>query len=218
MMDDADVSREATKKQQMTEKDKERWMSLTDIHKKVEQLSAEAKPLMSKDVITMSEMQRIQNYIIAAVMFGMFIPPRRLMDWTEMTRKVDKENKTNYIQGKNFVFNAFKTAKIYGQQKVEMPTKLHNIIKRWLALTNDISEWFFFDNNGNKLSVSQLGSRVEKILGDGRGINLIRHVYITDKVLANAPLLQELEQTAADMGHSLMEQQLYRKVEKSKAK
>lgn len=170
---------------------------------------------MNKDELTMSDIQRIQNYIIAAVMFGMHIPPRRLMDWTDMVRVVDKANKLNYIQGKNFVFNSFKTARIYGQQRVEMPVKLHNIVKRWLALTKGISEWFFFDNNANQLSVSQLGARIEKILGDGRGINIIRHIYITDKVLANAPLLQELEQTAADMGHSLQEQQLYRKVDKS---
>lgn len=218
MMDDAEVSSKQAKRQQMTEDEKGKWMSLEQVHKKVEQLAAEAKPLMVKDELTMFELQRIQGYIIAALMFGKYIPPRRLLDWVALSRTVDKDNKTNYIQGKNLVFNVYKTARTYGQQRVEMPVKLQNIIKKWLKLTNGISEWVLFDINANQMTVSQLNTRIGKILGNGAGINIIRHIYVSDKVLANAPLLEELEEVAADMGHSLMEQQLYRRVEKKPVK
>lgn len=44
-------------------------------------------------------------------------------------------------------------------------------------------------------------------------VDLLRHVFITDRVLANVPALAELESVAADMGNSTAQQMLYKKLD-----
>jgi hypothetical protein len=55
----------------------------------------------------------------------------------------------------------------------------------------------------------KLSQRLNKIF-DGLKIStgLLRHIYLTEK-LKDVPKLQELEQLASDMGHSLKEQLEY---------
>ena len=60
----------------------------------------------------------IQNYILLLLMSGQGgLPPRRSLDYTAF-KLDDISQKDNYMDGKYFVFNTFKTAKSAGQQKI----------------------------------------------------------------------------------------------------
>jgi hypothetical protein len=41
--------------------------------------------------------------------------------------------------------------------------------------------------------------------------SMLRHIYISDEVLKDVPKIEELQKIAAEMGHSVGEQMLYKK-------
>jgi integrase len=123
------------------------------------------------------------------------------------------ESTDNYIKdNKFFVFNKYKTSKFYGSQEVEIPIKLRNILKKWLKInTND---FLFVDRHKRKLYPTTLNQRLNRIFEKNLGVSMLRHIYISDKVLKDVPKLDNLKKIANDMGHSVNEQLLYKKFDK----
>jgi hypothetical protein len=212
MLDDVNVSGQRQEDQEKSDKQKENWMSYDEVLKVYNDLKENTKHLFKKTTkLTTDEFQSLQNYIILSVMI--LIPPRRLLDWTEMKVKNINESTDNYIKdNKFFVFNKYKTSKFYGSQEVEIPIKLRNILKKWLKInTND---FLFVDRHKRKLYPTTLNQRLNRIFDKNLGVSMLRHIYISDKVLKDVPKLDNLKKIANDMGHSVNEQLLYKKFDK----
>ena len=112
---------------------------------------------------------------------------------------------------RKFVFNQYKTAKKYNQQTVDIPQRLRNIILRWESKHDN--DYLLFDENGSPLSPPRLTLKLNRIFGGKKiSVNMLRHIFITDTVLDNAPALRKLEEVAENMGHSTDQQSLYRKL------
>ena len=208
MIEDINSFNADQKQQTMTDKQKENWISQKDMVALFRQTEKDVQPLWNKTDLTQIEIQRLMKFVVLACY--VLIPPRRLQDYIYFkVRNVDTE-RDNYVSGRSFVFNKYKTSKTYGQQRVQIPTKLHSIVLRWTK--KGLSDYLVFNSKGLQLTQPQLTILLNSIFGKKFSVNGLRHTFITDKVLANTPALTKLEQTAADMGHSVGTQQLYRKL------
>ena len=62
---------------------------------------------------------------------NVFIPPRRLIDYTEFKMREINPDTDNYMNKNTFIFNKYKTAKVYGKQTIDIPVQLRNILNKW---------------------------------------------------------------------------------------
>jgi hypothetical protein len=204
MIKDAKQYNEEQLENKKTEKQEENWIEQNEIKKLFYLYQDEANKLFRiKGELTMPQKQTIQNYIIICLTSGIFIPPRRSLDWCLMKWKNYDINKDNYYNKKVFCFNQYKTAKFYHKQDVEVPTTLKSVLNKWIKLI-DKNDFLLFDSNNNPLTPVKLNQRLNKIFDGKISVNQLRHSYLTDKYL-NKPMtsLKDMKETANEMGHSI---------------
>jgi hypothetical protein len=175
MLDDLDTEKPPSKVK--TLKEEEKWVSDELIEKTEKRLKDDPKRLM--------------EYLL----FSLYtkIPPRRAMDFMEVHISAPQDEfSKNYYHDKRFYFRSYKTAKCYGEQIVEVPDELDEIIQKWL-LVNDtgllLPKW-----------TAPRNTRVlNKIFGAGISVNMIRKAYATKQ---HAQSQLDLQATASAMGNS----------------
>ena len=188
-------------KQEKSESQEASWIEKDDLNKIFKEHKKNSELIYKKNKLTKSDLQDIQNYIILAVLSGVFIPPRRSKDFVDFKIKNIDISKDNYMDKNAFIFNSYKTAKTYGKQKIDIPVQLRNIIQKWSKLNP--TEHLFFDSNMNKLSAVKLNQRLNKIFnGKKVGVNQLRHTYLTDKYSETIKQKKEIKEDMKDMGSS----------------
>lgn len=208
MLEDANKYNATLRTQQMNEKQKKNWLNEEEIKGIYKQLSKQALPLMKKESLDKRDYGKVLDYVLLSLY--VLMPPRRSQDFTEMKiRNYDKE-KDNYFDGKMFYFVKYKTSKIYGRQEIKPPPKLRNILNKWSILNKH--DYLLSSFNGNKISVLRMALLLNKIFGKKISTTMLRHIYISDNVLKDAPLLQVRDKIAEAMGHSVETQEIYKKV------
>lgn len=211
MMEDAKKYNLEQKEQKASPEQKENWITQEEVRNIYNKYESQAKKLLKEKDLTMGMLQQIQNWIIVCLTSGIFIPPRRSTDWTEMKIK-GYGNGDNFYDKKNFVFNKYKTAKIYKTQKIEVPDELRKILKKWIAINP--TDYLLFDVNNNPLSPVKLTQRNNNIYGGKVSVNMLRHSYVTEKYVDNKiPNLKNILETSNEMGHSLNQHLEYIKLD-----
>lgn len=189
-------------KNEMNEKQQEQSISQDEILTKYKELETSAKNLYKKkDKITRDDKQLIQNYIIMSLMSGIHMPPRRLLDFTEMKiNNIDKA-KDNWIdfKKKKIYYNVFKNSKTVGQQIEELPKTLGTILKKWIKINT--TDYMLFNVDGNKLSNVTLHDRVKNITGTNN--NAFRHSFVSDKYQPLIDIKNNLKEDMGKMGSSV---------------
>lgn len=198
-------------KQELTEAQKRSYLSWNEIIAVRDRLKTEVESLW--DSYNLNDIIKLQNYVIACVYT--MIPPRRLLDYTIMSKYPPVGLRDNGILRKNgklyFVFSHYKTSACYGQQIIEIPTELEDILNKWLEI-NASPYLFFYKSFSTPFSVKQLQRTLAAIFDKpGFGVNILRHAYVSDQVLPNMPFIDELKTVASQMGHSTQQQVLYKK-------
>lgn len=188
-------------KQEKSETQQASWVEKNAVNEIFSDLKKNADAIMKKQKYTLSDLQEIQNYIIIALLGGVYISPRRSKDFCDFKIRNIDTGKDNYMDKNKFIFNSYKTAKTYGKQDVDIPVKLKNIIAKWIKINP--TEYLLFDANMNKLSAVKLNQRLNKIF-DGRkvGVNQLRHTYLTDKFADSIKREKVIRDTMEDMGSS----------------
>ena len=215
MVDAMEVQREQ-QRQEMNDKQREAWVSLEEIHNRFRELLKDYSDFWTDDRPQDVRLQVYQQIVILALMGGIFIPPRRLLDYSEMRINGTMNSaEDNYIDfdKRVLVFNKYKTMRKYGRQEINIPQELYDILHRWRVMNH--SDWLLVNVNGDKLTPSNLNVRVNRIFGKRMGCNMFRHIYISEKVLCHMPKLLELQEIARMMGHDILTQMLYRKTDTS---
>jgi len=208
MLSDAEKANKEAETQIKTDKQNDNWVSFENVKAIHNNLRKEVNPLWNKEKLSTDELQRIQNYVILSLYT--MIPPRRLLDYTEMKIKKIDEEKDNYLEKNKLVFNRYKTAKFYGKQEVEIPLKLKLLLNRWIKLNP--TDYLLFDVKGDKLTPSKLTQRLNKIFNNKSiSASMLRHIYISDEILKDVPALEKLKKIAGDMAHDISTQMLYKK-------
>jgi len=201
MMSDIGEYNDAQLLQKKDGKFEQNMIPTSDVEDILKKLQTEAKMLYKKPKLDMVDYQKIQNYILLCLTGGIYLAPRRSLDWKMKIKNYDNEN-DNYVDMKKkvFVFNNYKTAKTKGQQIIEIPKLLLPILKKWLAVLPEDMEYLLFDNKGGALNPSQITHRLNTIFDKKISTSMLRHIYISSK-FANVDL-KELTDTAEAMGQS----------------
>jgi integrase len=187
-------------KQEKTDAQDASWINGNDVKVVYDDLKRTAELLYKKKSLTPSDLQQIQNYIIVAVLGGMFCPPRRSKDFVDFKiSSIDKE-KDNFLDKNKMVFNSYKTAKTYGQQIVDIPTQLKNILAKWIKVNP--TPYLLFDANMGQLSSVKLNQRLNKIFDKKVGVNQLRHTFLTDKYAKTSEESKALANDMTEMGSS----------------
>jgi hypothetical protein len=200
MVDDSNASSITASKHEKTEAQEASWINKEQIETIYNEHKQQANLCYKKGTLTMADLQTIQQYIIICLLGGIFIAPRRLLDYTEFKIKNIDKSADNYLDKSNLIFNAYKTKKYYNQQSVECPKELKTILTKWIK--NNPNDYLLFDANGNKLTSVKLNQRLVKVFGNKTSVNIMRHVYLTDKFGDEIERQKKMDKVASDMGTS----------------
>lgn len=213
MMNDIETKKNIDEDQLMNDKQKENILSQEEIKTVYNYYYNKYKSLPFKknifDKLNKEDYFNYQSFILLSLISGIFIPPRRLLDFTNL--KFNDDNENNYYKKGTLYFRNYKTNHIYGEQKIKLPLKLDTLIKQYIkyrGLNNYGSEYFFINQSNNEMSPSYMNQYINIIFGNvlkkkiNIGINGLRHSFITDKY-DNIPSIKEMNYIAEGMGHSL---------------
>jgi hypothetical protein len=206
MLLDAKQYQKDQEKQEPTEKQTKNWEKWSEITDKANKYYKTYYPLLNKDKLSNKDKELLMDMIILQVYT--LIPPRRSKDYVDFKIRNINKDTDNYMEKNKFVFNSYKTNGVYGKQEVTIPRKLQLLIKKWAGKIE--SDYLLFNKNNNKISVSQLTLKLNKIFGKNLSTSLLRHIFISDVTLKAAPALKEMQKVASEMGHSTQQQQMYR--------
>lgn len=212
---DIKTYKEDVGKQEMNEKQKTAFKTQDEIKEKLENLKSEAELLYKKPNKTSTDLNNIQNYIILALTSGIYIPPRRSLDWVLMKLKDVDKTKDNYMDKGKFYFNVYKGSEQKGTQVIDIPKPLQAILKKWISLHN--YDTLLFSTTGAPLNSVLLNQRLNRILGDGSAINVLRHSYLSTKFADTIDMNKKLNETMEAMGSSIAQEKTYiQKMDKPK--
>jgi integrase len=202
--------REEELKQEKTEKQEANWIEYPEVKKIVDEYAAKAMPLLkSKEPLTPVEKTTVQNYIILCLTTGVFIPPRRSEDWTDMktvTVRGKQVPEFNYIQSKQFHFVNYKTSGKYGVQSIPIPPALYKILQQWKKVNG--SDWLLSREDGTQMQNYTLTKTLNSIFGKKVSTSMLRHIFLSSE-LGDVPALQKLNDLSTKMGHSINTQLSY---------
>lgn len=201
MMDDIEESKGQAVLQRMTQKQEENWVSQEEIRQVYERLYNKIENLTKKN-ITVDSMTTIRDVILLALTSGLYIPPRRSLDWSEMKIRGFDKKADNYLLKNKLVFNVYKTAKTYGQEVIDVPESLQVLLKKYMALLPSGQEYLLVNKNGRKMTSVSIALALNKIFSKAVSVNMLRHSYLTEKY-KDVPALTDMMDTSRKMGHSL---------------
>jgi hypothetical protein len=193
-----ELSKQA-KKQIITTQEKEKYIPWDTVLKTVPKI---------KDNSAISESDKL------LLDFYTLTPPKRA-DYTHVHIFYRKPRKDigNYIvlrQAKPYMkINDHKTSGTYGGIETPIPSELYKSITSYLENHPDTKTLWEF-------SESVLSERIiamfMKAIGKRVGISILRHAFISN-FLKTAPTLLQKEHIARHMGHSVSEQDIYRRTD-----
>jgi hypothetical protein len=202
MMDQIQIYTDHLKTHEKTELEETNWVTPKEITEIYNNLKTEANHIYKqKGEVLMEDIQKIQDLIIICLCSGLFIPPRRSLDFVLMKSKSPVDvDKDNYIAGNEFIFNTYKTSKYYNQQRVSIPKPLKTIITKWIKINP--TNYLLFDKNQNPLTSVKLNQRLNKIFDGAVSVNMLRKSYLTNKYADHHVRKAEMDDTATKMGTS----------------
>jgi len=203
-----------------TEKQKENWVSWTEIKDLTANFREKMAEYNTKKTITASDFNHLLQYLVLSLY--VYIQPRRNQDYLDMVVvkkwKEDMPKDKNYLDlsTSKFIFNKYKTAKKYGTQTIDIPqtvdAPLMNVIFNylkyhplWKATKGKEAVPFLVTAEGKPLvAVNSITRILNKIFGKKVGSSMLRHIFLSDKYD-----ISEMEEDAEAMGHSVEEQRKY---------
>ena len=200
MLEDVKDYNKEIQEQQKTENQKESWVDKNNVMKLYNELKNNADIIYKKKTLTNGDLQDVQNFIILSLLGGSFIPPRRSKDYCDFKIKNINKSEDNYIEKNKLYFNSYKTAKTYGQQVIDIPIQLKNILNKWIKVNP--TDYLLFDSNQNKLSSVKLNQRLNKMFDKKVGVNQMRHTYLTEKYKKTINEKNEINDDMQKMGSS----------------
>ena len=194
--------------QKKTESQEENWVSPEEVKDVFLELQTNANLLYKKKTKTAQDLQTIQNYIILALMSGIYIVPRRSLDYCNFKIKGINTEKDNYMSKNKLIFNSYKTAKYYGQQTLVVPKEMACILRKWEKINK--TEYLLFDAKNNQLTSVKLNQRLNKIFGGKKvACNMLRHSYLTGKFKETSEEVKKMDEDLTNMGSSSAQANLY---------
>lgn len=189
---------------------------------KTEYSNNEKNDKQKESIIELSEVITIRESLdknsIEYLLLSLYTmcPPRRNKDYTEMMVVFDEPaeldtNKNFYVSSEQqFIFNNYKTAKLYGQQRIDVPTALVNVLDNFIEKhpMNEQDEFFLLVNSKGKRinNVNGITNILNNVFKKKIGSSALRHIFLNDKF---GDSLDERKKIANNMAHSVSTQNQY---------
>jgi len=212
--------KEATNEKSETQQ--ENWITWEEVGKTFADLEAKVKTFSSNKEINPHQYDVLLQYVVLALYY--YKAPRR-NEYQNMTIvKTDTASlpiTANYLitDSRQFLFNAYKTAKKEGQLREDIPDALFAVILTYLKFhpllkgkkiikTTAVPFLVYYD--GKPLTqVNAITRILNKTFGKAVGSSMLRHIYLSSKY---GDVLQEMKEDAGAMSHSVGMQKDYIKV------
>jgi hypothetical protein len=105
---DGEVSHTEDLEQKKNEKQKANWITQPEIATIYGDMCKAYKPLWNADLAkNMGDFQKQQNLVILALLGGLFIPPRRSLDYAEFKIRNVDDKTDNYLSKTTLYFNKY---------------------------------------------------------------------------------------------------------------
>lgn len=204
MMKEQEKINLVTSEQVRNDKQEENYITQEQIKEKFNELETVVKKMYRSKVYDWAV---IQDYILLALYGGMFIPPRRALDYTAMKIANFNIEEDNYFNKNKFVFNKFKTVGKVGSQIVELPKPLVSIVKKWISINP--TDWFLFDTKMHPMDSVKLNQKMNRIFGKNVGINNFRHSFMSEKYADTIEVNRQMAEDFRMMGSSRRQEAVY---------
>ena len=197
----------------ISEKQEKNLVDIKEIEKMIDTLNKEVKEIKKKPSFNRSEISTIRSWILLNMLTR--IPTRN--DASNMLfisqaeyKKLTLEDKQehNYLVNKRdglyFVYNDYKTSKIYKENKIDAPKELQKLLKQYIKMMGFKVGDNIFNLSRNALT-QLLIKTSQKYMGKNISTTLIRKSYISSKY---GNTKSEMEADSKKMMHSVASQQL----------
>lgn len=197
------------------EKQLKNWLSLSELIEFKNNLLLD----LPKKFITFDDYKKLMKYLILET--HLELPLRNdLVDAQVYEEKdfikIDEVNTTNYLvlgtKKGYLVLNNYKTSGTYGRKKLDLSPELFKIWKRFYKIIIQYSNnrYIFIKEDQNKMTRNEytkfFGS-IFKSLGKNISSTMIRHIVVSEKFPVKPKEMEERQELASIMGHSVNEQQ-----------
>ena len=200
----------------VSENQKQNFAELSEIQGMISQMESDikSKGLKSQKKLSGKEKELLMVYVIYSLLIR--LPIRNDMAGMELITKTqynklseEQKKNTNYLVKEKasmfLVLNEYKTAKKYGEKKIDVPKDLEKIFRMYLKLTKkEAGEVLFVSSTGKPISrnaMSQLLLKTsKKYIGKGVSTTLMRKAVVSDKF---GDMKKEQAELADIMGHSV---------------
>lgn len=203
-----------------TETQAKNWITWEQVLAIKNNLKEQVADFCSKKHITPQQKDVLLQFLILSLYTD--IPPRRNQDYQLLhlvKSTKDKPTDKNYlaIDDKTLTFNRYKTAKKYGQVKIDITDNedlryalrcylRHHPHNKGRKGKNFITP-LLVNNDGTPLtSVNAITRILNKIFKKRVGSSMLRHIYLTSKY---GDELKEMKEDSEAMGHSIAQQREY---------
>jgi hypothetical protein len=197
---------ENEKLQTKNDKQETNMITKTEVQALLNNIKNRVSVIYKNNDVSSKSINVLVNYILLCLVSGVYMEPRRSMDWVMMKTTISDDTAFNYYDKKNnkFIFNKYKTSKTYKQQTEPVPKELTKILNKYIGYVKDIntSGFLLFNISNNALTAPEIAMRLNKLFGKNISTSMLRHIYLSEKY-ANIPSLVELQKTATAMGHSI---------------
>ena len=149
-------------------------------------------------------------------------PPRRNLDYALMYIIMDEEealdeSRNYYIASTaEFMFNNYKTKKVYGKQRLAVPDELKvvldNYIEKYVEKFPNMDDMPLLVSSSGKMlnKTNGITNILNKAFGKNIGSSALRHIYLSDKY---GDSLKDRKDDSNSMGHCLSTQSTYIKTD-----
>ena len=214
MNSDIQLFNENSKKQEKTEKEIKNWIKWEDVSKKHVVLQSVFNMGVKSSDLYIKTLSDMNLYVLLSLY--VMIPPRRCLDYAVLKHQNYDKQKDNYVDLKKkvIVFNEYKTSKKYGTQTFPIPKNLLLVLKQWIKILNRETElvnsdYVIVTEDHNTVEITKLLNGIFK--PKRVSCNMLRHSYVTYyyENKKGIPSLEELEQLASQMAHSVTQSLQY---------
>jgi hypothetical protein len=191
-----------------SEKQKDNWISQSEIQDIKKELEKKAIEYSKKPQVSITEYNAIMKNMLLSLYVN--LPPRRASDYALMKFQNDTgDKKFNYFTDKDkMVFHNYKTSKTYGTQTIDVAKNkaLLKDMKMYLKhRKGDNNNMLLVKANGVAFNaINDITRTLNSIFGKKISTNMLRSIYVTDKY---GEMKSGMIEDAEAMSHSVKTQQ-----------
>jgi hypothetical protein len=172
----------------ISDEDKDDWITIDEVKQNFNRLKLMVNKFKNNDFLTKNQYNTLLEYIVLSLYS--LTPPRRERDYTETVFDIKNDGLLNIVNlnDNTFVFRKYKTSKSHGEQIIDIPKKLMNVINCYLKLyckqhfrsLSNLPIPFLVKYNGAKFKRLDIYNILSSIFNKKVGSTQMRRLYLTN--------------------------------------